>query len=278
MKKLLLLFIIAITLNASIVDEAKRAYEKGDFNKAAKLYSKLAKDEKAKFNLGDSLYKAKRYQEALNVFKSINSKELQFKKLYNMGNCYANLKRFDDAIKMYKEALKIKDDKDARFNLELIKKLKKKNQQKNKKQNKTKNQSKQSKNNQNQNNNKQNNKQSKNNNNQKNNQKQNQAKQNKNQNKQNQTQNKKNQKNQESTQKNNQEQNQTQKQQIKQNQKKDTNKAKLKEHNIDLKRSKNEPISDMEIRKWNKVLNQLNIHTLMLPIQTKGKDSEKNPW
>ncbi len=268
MKKLLLLFIIAITLNASIVDEAKRAYEKGDFNKAAKLYSKLAKDEKAKFNLGDSLYKAKRYQEALNVFKSINSKELQFKKLYNMGNCYANLKRFDDAIKMYKEALKIKDDKDARFNLELIKKLKKKNQQKNKKQNKKKNQSKQSKNNQ-----KQNNKQTKNNNNQKNNQKQNQAKQNQNKKKQNNKQGKNKQ-----NQKNNQEQNQIQNQQIKQNQKKDSNKTKLKEHNIDLKRSKNEPISDMEIRKWNKVLNQLNIHTLMLPIQTKGKDSEKNPW
>ena len=43
---------------------------------------------------------------------------------------------------------------------------------------------------------------------------------------------------------------------------------------------KDEPISDMEVRKWNKVLDQRGIHTLMLPLQTenKGADNEKHPW
>ena len=44
---------------------------------------------------------------------------------------------------------------------------------------------------------------------------------------------------------------------------------------------KNEPISDMELRKWEKSLNRRGIHTLMLPLpthQSERNENEKNPW
>ena len=41
------------------------------------------------------------------------------------------------------------------------------------------------------------------------------------------------------------------------------------------------PISDMELRKWNKELNRRKIQTLMLPLETKpnrGEENEETPW
>ncbi len=40
-----------------------------------------------------------------------------------------------------------------------------------------------------------------------------------------------------------------------------------------------QPISDMEERKYKKILNKRGINTLMLPLSTKGeKSDEQNPW
>ena len=225
----LLIFVFALVLDASILDfqtldEAKKAYENGKYERSAKLYKKIDKDE-AKFNAADALYKAGKFQEALRLFKSIFLKNLEFKKLHNIGNCYAKLKKFDDAIKMYEKALEIKEDKDTRFNLELLKRLKEKKQnQQNSKQN-------------------QNSKDEKS---RQNSDKQNQKGQQKDSNKQ-----------------------------------KQSNQQKNQQNNKNHKAiKKDEPISDMEVRKWNKVLNQRGIHTLMLPLQTetKGAEDEKHPW
>ena len=44
---------------------------------------------------------------------------------------------------------------------------------------------------------------------------------------------------------------------------------------------KKEPISDMEVRKYNKMLNKRGINTLMLPLETKkGEKHNENikPW
>ncbi|SFP51196.1 tetratricopeptide repeat protein [Hydrogenimonas thermophila] len=258
-KVILLLFILIQFLNASIfdfqtLDEAKNAYESGNYEKAAKLYAKIAKEgnDEAKFNAADALYKAGKFQEALTLFKSISSKNLQFEKLHNMGNCYANLKKFDDAINMYEAALKIREDKDTRFNLELLKKLKKQNQQ-----NKKQSQNSKDKNS------KQNSDQNK-----KGDQKNRSNKQNQNQ--------KNNKKDQQKDKKEKSEQNKKEKQEKK---KSDSKRDEKKEQNRRVIK-KDEPISDMEVRKWNKVLNQRGIHTLMLPLQTenKGADNEKHPW
>jgi Ca-activated chloride channel family protein len=113
-----------------IVD-AKEAYEREDFKSATNLFRKVALSsglDSARYDLGCSLYKEGRFKEALREFKSIVTKDrdLEFKKSFNIGNSYFKLGEFQKAIKAYEEALKIRDDKDARYNLKLAKKMLKK--------------------------------------------------------------------------------------------------------------------------------------------------------
>ncbi len=148
----LLFFGVQDQLKAGVFDfrEIKKAndfYQNREFKKSEEVYKKLLKDRKnspeTEYDLANSLYKQKRYKEALDIYKSIKSDntELRFKKYFNEGNSEAHLKKFDEAIKAYKEALKIKpDDKDAKFNLELIKNLKKRKQKRKNKNKNNKNQ------------------------------------------------------------------------------------------------------------------------------------------
>ncbi len=146
-----LLFNTQAELKAGVFDftqikKAKDFYQNREYKKSEEIYKNLLKDKKnspeAMYDLANSLYKQKRYKEALDIYKNIKSDnaELRFKKYFNEGNSEAHLKKFDEAIKVYKEALKIKpDDKDAKFNLELIKKLKKRKQKRKNKNNKKQN-------------------------------------------------------------------------------------------------------------------------------------------
>ncbi len=300
MKKLLILFLFIGIANAGIFDvfkikDAQEAYKKSDYNTTIQDYSKIKNpSDEVRYNLGEAYYKDKKYKQALSEFKAIKSKKLEFKKLHNMGNTLAHLKKIDDAIKAYEQALKIKEDKDTRYNLELLKKMKKKQQQKkkqnkkNKKNDKKKNQ--QNKNKQKKNGGKGQDKKNKQNKNSKQNQKNQQNKQNQN--------NKKEQEN-----KNKQNSQQKQKQQNKKQNRKDgkgkdkKDKQKEKEKLSEAQKKKQEqakkqkmgkdgkpkklPISDMELRKYNKALDKRGIKTLLLPINTKGaKQNEKNinPW
>ncbi|WP_201353334.1 tetratricopeptide repeat protein [Hydrogenimonas urashimensis] len=243
---------------------AKDAYEKGEFDKAAKLYKELAKkgSDEATFNAADALYKAGKYEEALSFFKKVNKESLQFEKLHNMGNCYAHLGKIDEGIRAYEEALKIKEDKETRFNLELLKKIKeKKKRQKKRERN------------------------------------ENQETDGKNSRKQNQSAG--NQKKSEKSKQNDQKSQSGKREQMKQ--KSETAETKRDENEKlnageDKKREpeaqkggkiqkpeakREEPISEMELRKWNKVLNQRGIHTLMLPMPTKKSErseDETTPW
>ncbi|MEA3314427.1 MAG: tetratricopeptide repeat protein [Campylobacterota bacterium] len=137
MKKIILVISIYNLGFGSIFDfdyinKANIAYEKKDYETSSKYFGMVNSDE-ALFNKGDSLYREKKYEEALESYTSIKDKSLQFKKLYNMGNSYAHLNKIDEAINSYEEALKIKDDSDAKYNLELLKKQKdKQNQNKDK--------------------------------------------------------------------------------------------------------------------------------------------------
>ena len=107
--------------------KAKKSYEKKEYKKAGDGFAKI----KSKYNEANALYKQKKYREALKKYDSIEgfSGEDEYKRLHNMGNSYANLKKTDEAIKSYEKALKIKDDKDTKANLEYVKKMKKKEQE-----------------------------------------------------------------------------------------------------------------------------------------------------
>ena len=153
--------------------EAKKAYESGDYKKSAKLYESYAKesgDSKAYYDSANALYKQKKYKEALKAYEKANfkDKELEAKKLANMGNAHAKEMKQEElkkAIKSYEESLKLKEDKDVRQNMEEVKKLLKKQQQKSQNKKNQKNNKKQknkSKNQKDKQNNKKENKQDKN--------------------------------------------------------------------------------------------------------------------
>lgn len=99
--------------------------------------------EKAEYNLGNTIYKNKKYSEAITNYK--NASELaktnveKHKAFHNLGNAYMQDKNYKSAVESYKKALKAnsKDEK-TRYNLALAKKMLEKNPPKPKSKNKNK--------------------------------------------------------------------------------------------------------------------------------------------
>lgn len=142
---LALLLFVQTDGRAGILDfvdiyKANKSYEKLEYKEAEKGFAKID-NKNAKYNQANALYKQKKYKKALKIYDSISgfSKDMEHKRLHNIGNTYANLGKIDEAIKSYQEALKFKDDKDTKENLRYVKKIKKKEQEQ-KKQNKKGNQ------------------------------------------------------------------------------------------------------------------------------------------
>jgi len=133
---LVILFFMQTDSHAGLFDfvdiyKANKSYEKKEYKKAEKNFEKI--DNKiAKYNQANALYKQKKYKEALKTYESINgfSKEMEHKRLHNIGNSYANLGKTDKSIKSYQEALKLEDDEDTKSNLEYMKTKKKEQEQK----------------------------------------------------------------------------------------------------------------------------------------------------
>lgn len=128
---LLVLILSQQNLEAGLLDfwniqEANKSYKNKEYQKAEENFKKLDYDESI-YDKANALYKQNKYKEALEEYKSIKSfdGDKEFNRLYNMGNSNAKLNKDDEAIKNYEKALEInKDDKDAKFNLELLKKKK----------------------------------------------------------------------------------------------------------------------------------------------------------
>lgn len=126
MKRVVLsLFFTLSFLNAGVFDnifgdkKAKDAFSSGDYAKSAQIYSNI-KGDKALYNKGVSLYKDGNFVEALRAFGGVSDPNLEFEKLYNLGNTFVNLGRLHEAKFSYESALKIRDDEDAKFNLDLV--------------------------------------------------------------------------------------------------------------------------------------------------------------
>ena len=100
-------------------------YEQKRLNLSLKYYNKIVnKSDKIYYNIANILYKQKNYTKAIMEYDKIKSKQLEYKKLHNLGNCYAQLNQIDKSIQYYKEALKIKNDQDTNSNLQMLKRLK----------------------------------------------------------------------------------------------------------------------------------------------------------
>ena len=133
MKKLIfILFCIGFSINVNAQDENKHIrkgndlYENGNYAESQSRYLK-ALEENSKsfsgaFNLGDALYKQEKYEEAANQFNVISQsapdKISKAKAFHNQGNALLKVKKLEESINAYKNALKNnpKDD-DTRYNL-----------------------------------------------------------------------------------------------------------------------------------------------------------------
>ncbi|MES2863263.1 MAG: VWA domain-containing protein [Bacteroidota bacterium] len=98
---------------------------------------------KAEYNLGNTIYKNKKYSEAITNYK--NASEIaktnteKHKAFHNLGNAYMQDKNYKSAVESYKNALKANSkDEQTRYNLALAKKMLEKNPPKPKPKNKNK--------------------------------------------------------------------------------------------------------------------------------------------
>ena len=144
------LFLTPMRVDAGILDfveleEAKSAYESGDYAKAEKLYSDYeAKTSQAEthYNIANSLYKEGKYKQAVEHYQKalFDSDEKRAKNAANLGNAYVKSKQkgsLQKAVEAYERSLKLVEDKETRENLEAVKKAieeKKKEQNKQQKQ------------------------------------------------------------------------------------------------------------------------------------------------
>ena len=94
----------------------------------------------AKFNLGDALFKQKRYDEAINSYQSaipMTQNDLEKAKVhYNIGNSLLKSQKVKESIEEYKRSLRLNpNDEEAKYNLsyalELLKNQNQKQQNKN---------------------------------------------------------------------------------------------------------------------------------------------------
>ena len=121
------------------IREGNNFYKKNNFTDAEKSYAKSIEKNKesidAQFNLGDALYKQKKYEDASNLFESLTKKAKDKTQLaqsyHNLGNSLLQNKKYEDCIKAYQNSLKINPkDEDTRYNLAYAKKkLEQQNQQ-----------------------------------------------------------------------------------------------------------------------------------------------------
>ena len=106
------------------IEKAKEYYEKKEYKKASDKYRELKATPQSLYNLGNSLYKSGKYQEAIDTYLKVVSenRDLEARKLHNIGNSYVKQQKLDRAKEFYEKALKIKEDIATRENLELVKK------------------------------------------------------------------------------------------------------------------------------------------------------------
>lgn len=143
--KSLVIFILissTVVLNAQTdkkyIRKGNREYEKSKFSDSEISYRKAVDANKqspdAEFNVGDALFRQKKFEEAGKQFaESADQNEDKIKKsagLYNMGNSMLEAKKYKESIEAYENSLKLNPgNNEAKYNLGFAQDLLRKQQQ-----------------------------------------------------------------------------------------------------------------------------------------------------
>lgn len=110
-------------------DQGLEHFNKQEFDQARAYYEAIIekgqKSPAVEFGLGASAYQQNDYETAKQAFEkalSTADKQLKAKAYYNMGNTLYKAQRREESLAFFRKALELKpDDKDAKFNYELLK-------------------------------------------------------------------------------------------------------------------------------------------------------------
>jgi tetratricopeptide (TPR) repeat protein len=120
------------------IRKGNKQYEKGSYSESEILYRK-ANDKNygspdATFNIGDALYKQKKFEDAGKQFvensSQVNEPEKKAASMYNLGNSLLEANKVQESIEAYKNALKLDPaNMEAKYNLGYAQNLLKQQQQ-----------------------------------------------------------------------------------------------------------------------------------------------------
>lgn len=146
MKQLIIVVLLVLQASFLFAQQEKKYIKKGNdlyqqqnYKDAESNYrlsvGKKDKTVEGNFNLGDALYKQKKYSEAGQQFNKIasgsNNKQVLAKAYHNMGNSLLESKKLEESVAAYKKSLlNNPQDEETRYNLAYAQeKLKQKQQQ-----------------------------------------------------------------------------------------------------------------------------------------------------
>jgi len=133
------LLMIAILISAvsaradfiGTVNKGNEAYRKKDYKTALEMYHTAETDRpespELKYNMGGAQHQQGSFKEAIEQYQgAIKTSDigLEAQAQYNLGSTYYRMKDYQNAIKGFEEALKLNPkDMDAKFNLEMARKM-----------------------------------------------------------------------------------------------------------------------------------------------------------
>ncbi len=125
-----LLLLFPYKANAGILDfyylkKANSAYKEKHYLQSARAFDDMSPSFQSYFNAGTAYYKAHQYHTALKYFSLLKTPDKRLKALvyYDIANCAVHLKQYKRAQKYYMASLALHKDKDALYNLNLLRKL-----------------------------------------------------------------------------------------------------------------------------------------------------------
>ncbi len=136
---LLLALPAAAQLGEDAVSKGNNFYRQGQFDLAERQYKEALQENEgdviARYNLGNALYKQKKYKEAADVMGALadnaSDRNIKSAAYYNKGVVHTKEKDLQKSIDAYKAALRLDpDDRQARENLQLALREQKQQQQK----------------------------------------------------------------------------------------------------------------------------------------------------